>query len=493
MGCLKGKIRAAVFLAIFLFSAAAFAYPAEVENVPSDRYFEVTLNEIQQAKSSIRLTMYLVSLPPKGAGSKVHRLLDALAEAVGRGVEVRVVLDRNAPWIEKGNKNAGAYRYLQERGVGVFYDDENVLTHAKALVIDGKTVILGSTNWSESALTRNAEANVLIRSEGLAREILAGFEEPVPPAPETGPGGVVRVPWAFLNSRNLLGRMESSHDERAFDLYLFLLKSFNGNGEGEIVLSYQAIAEGIGVESKQRYRDVVRRALNHLQNRYRLIAYAWRQKSKGLVISLKTLETSPEETVGIPSAYWEWGWSRKLTLPGKVMYLLGEMYSPLSPAAPVWFRSEEDLAKKYGFSGASLRNGLMDLRRNNLIEVEPDRLSPANYSSRKPNRYTPNPLYDPKELEKAFRELERRYGKEKLQRAMGYLRLIYEDGDAKAAERLILLEEEFGPEVVRKAAKKVGEMSGNNPKKTVGYLVATIRGMGDGSGRRNLTAPPLAQ
>ena len=48
----------------------------------------------------------------------------------------------------------------------------------------------------------------------------------------------------------------------------------------------------------------------------------------------------------------------------------------------------------------------------------------------------------------------------------------------RAAERLIFLEEEFGPEVVRRAAKEVGEMSGSNPKKTVGYLINTIRGMG---------------
>lgn len=90
----------AAFLAAFLFSAPVAAHPAEVENIPSDRYFEVALNEIQQAKSSLRLTMYLVDLPSKGTGSKVRRLLDGLVEAAGRGVEVRVVLDRNAAWIE---------------------------------------------------------------------------------------------------------------------------------------------------------------------------------------------------------------------------------------------------------------------------------------------------------------------------------------------------------------------------------------------------------
>ena len=122
----------------------------------------------------------------------------------------------------------------------------------------------------------------------------------------------------------------------------------------------------------------------------------------------------------------------------------------------------------------------MDLRRSNLVEVKPDRLSPANYGSRKANLYLPNPLYDPEALEKSFRDLEQRYGKEELRRVAGYLRRIHEDSDARAAEQLILLEREFGLEAVGAAVEKVGEMSGTNPKNTVGYLIATIRSMGGG-------------
>ncbi len=428
--------------------------------------------------------MYLVSLPPKGSGSRARRLLDALVEAKGRGVEVRVVLDRNAVWIEKRNKNAVAYRYLQERGVTVFYDDENKLTHAKALVIDGKTVILGSTNWSEGALTRNAEANLLVRSEGLAREMLGNFKEP---APRAGSGDVVRVPWAFLNNRKLLGRMASGRDEGAFDLYLFLLKSFDGNGEGKVVLNYPAAAGaiGIGLERKGVYQDALREVLSRLQDRYRLISFTF-MKNRDPVILLKAMG---EEFVETPAAYWDWGWSRRLALSGKVMLLLGMRYSSFSPMEPVWFRSQESLSGTHGISRHFINDGLLSLRRHNLIEVQPDRLNPASFGNRKANKYTPNPLYDPQELEKAFQALEQRYGQNKLQRAAGILHLIYEDSDARAAERLILLEEEFGPEAVREAAEKVGEMSGNNPKKTVGYLIATIKSIG-GGGQRNLTEAP---
>lgn len=40
-----------------------------------------------------------------------------------------------------------------------------MITHAKALVADGETVLMGSSNWTASAFERNVEANALIRLE----------------------------------------------------------------------------------------------------------------------------------------------------------------------------------------------------------------------------------------------------------------------------------------------------------------------------------------
>jgi hypothetical protein len=123
------------------------------------------------------------------------------------------------------------------------------------------------------------------------------------------------------------------------------------------------------------------------------------------------------------------------------------------------------------------------------VEVEPDKLNPKNYGDRKANRYAPNPLYDPKELEQAFRRLEGRYGEGKVKKAAGYASLVYEDSDVEAVERLILLEEEFGAEVVQQAASVVGKMSGNNPKKTAAYLIATVRGIGGRKDAEGIRSP----
>jgi len=42
--------------------------------------------------------------------------------------------------------------------------------HSKVIVVDNKTTIVGSANWSDSALLRNDETSVLIRSSSLSLE-----------------------------------------------------------------------------------------------------------------------------------------------------------------------------------------------------------------------------------------------------------------------------------------------------------------------------------
>lgn len=60
-------------LVVLCATSPAFPYQADVELIPQGRYVEVALREIQQAKTSIHLTMYLITLPAAPAGSAVAR------------------------------------------------------------------------------------------------------------------------------------------------------------------------------------------------------------------------------------------------------------------------------------------------------------------------------------------------------------------------------------------------------------------------------------
>ena len=55
---------------------------------------------------------------------------------------------------ELERKSREAYELLRKKGVPVYYDDKDRITHDKILVIDNYVTIVGSTNWTYSALKR---------------------------------------------------------------------------------------------------------------------------------------------------------------------------------------------------------------------------------------------------------------------------------------------------------------------------------------------------
>ena len=79
--------------------------------------------------------------------------MDELVSAQKRGVRVKVILDQNVDFDSPSNEGSGweiqdkndvLFSYLKKQGVEVCYDSMYLLTHAKAIVIDGELSILGS-------------------------------------------------------------------------------------------------------------------------------------------------------------------------------------------------------------------------------------------------------------------------------------------------------------------------------------------------------------
>ncbi|MEM4546663.1 MAG: phospholipase D-like domain-containing protein, partial [Nitrososphaerota archaeon] len=61
-------------------------------------------------------------------------------------------------------------------GVPVRLDESpTTTTHAKLIIIDNETVIIGSHNWTESALTRNHETSIMIQDKETATKLTNYF------------------------------------------------------------------------------------------------------------------------------------------------------------------------------------------------------------------------------------------------------------------------------------------------------------------------------
>ncbi|MCK4947756.1 MAG: hypothetical protein KAS46_05240 [Candidatus Aureabacteria bacterium] len=138
---------------------------------------------------------------------------------------------------------------------------------------DDEIVIIGSTNWSNSALRRNNETSALIKSKELAKSLLTNFfhiaidyEASKSIHQKASPLAICRY---FLEDSDLAGRMMTSRDERAFDVYLLLLK----DNLAESGFNYNKIALQLGLDKKMAvndYRRQINKTLRKLESQYNL-------------------------------------------------------------------------------------------------------------------------------------------------------------------------------------------------------------------------------
>jgi len=95
-----------------------------------------------------------------------------------------VILDESYDWDSQNNrpsearsdKNDEVFQYLKAQGIPVQMDSFEQTMHGKFLMIDDAWVVLGSTNWTYSALSKNVEVSVLMQNDELCYELSNFFE-----------------------------------------------------------------------------------------------------------------------------------------------------------------------------------------------------------------------------------------------------------------------------------------------------------------------------
>ena len=148
-----------------------------VKTLVNRQYFPEVMGLFNAATQRIRVVMYGINYSPKYAGSKVNQLVEALAAARARGVDVAVAIDLSNYNALLNKVNGPAKEFLAGAGVAVFDDDLQVTTHAKMIVADD-VVVIGSVNWGYDALERRNETCVVIRDPDIAAYFAAYFDRP---------------------------------------------------------------------------------------------------------------------------------------------------------------------------------------------------------------------------------------------------------------------------------------------------------------------------
>ena len=177
----KGKIVIlAITIAFCLGTSVSYIFQKEI-TASSARTTSVPLHHTQACFTPGQACLPLIQQALSSAQQTIHlqaytftqkRITDSLLQAVKRGVKVIVILDKS-----QRTARFSEYSKLKASSISVFFDTKPAIAHNKVIIIDGKTLITGSYNFSQGAETKNAENLLLIHSPELAALYEANFQK----------------------------------------------------------------------------------------------------------------------------------------------------------------------------------------------------------------------------------------------------------------------------------------------------------------------------
>jgi cardiolipin synthase len=162
-----------------------------IGSTPDDPYsliYLTLISAIGNAEKQVFLTnAYFVPDP---------QLLKSLADAVGRGVDVRLILPSHSDSEVVFHAGRSHYSSLLEGGVKI-YERLGALLHSKTAVIDGVWSTVGSTNLDWRSFLDNDEVNAVILGREFGRKMLDMFETDIAASQAIDPASWERRPLSF--------------------------------------------------------------------------------------------------------------------------------------------------------------------------------------------------------------------------------------------------------------------------------------------------------
>ena len=110
---------------------------------------DALVRELKGARHEILVQAYSFTSDPLTFG---------LIDAKKRGVDVKILLDKS----NEQDEHSDLHIFL-EHGLSPLTDHEHAIAHNKIMIVDGKTVITGSFNFTNQAEHQNAENLLIIK------------------------------------------------------------------------------------------------------------------------------------------------------------------------------------------------------------------------------------------------------------------------------------------------------------------------------------------
>lgn len=114
-------------------------------------FSKVVTQLIKEAKQSVKILAYDWRWYPTDIGSSIQKFNLEILHAVNRGVDINVLLNGDGVFDDYVRKNIKIKRVHTKR-----------IMHIKLIIIDEKTLVIGSHNLTKNAFELNHEMSVVL-------------------------------------------------------------------------------------------------------------------------------------------------------------------------------------------------------------------------------------------------------------------------------------------------------------------------------------------
>jgi len=150
-----------ILLALFL-AVSIQAADIQVFFSPKGGCTEAVVSNLNKATNNVLVQAYSFTSAP---------IAKALVDAEKRGVKVQVILDKS----QRTEKYSSA-DFVQHAGIPTYIDAKHAIAHNKIMIIDGKTILTGSFNFTKAAEEKNAENLLVIQDQALASKYTVNWQ-----------------------------------------------------------------------------------------------------------------------------------------------------------------------------------------------------------------------------------------------------------------------------------------------------------------------------
>ena len=133
------------------------------------------LEQIRSAKKRIYGTVYYIRVYNRVKNNPVAQIVNELWEAKKRGVEIKILLNRQGGGKFVITPNIQTAKLFEKIGIETKLSELGRLTHSKMWIFDDDKVIIGSHNMSTKGLRVSREVSILTTDQQINKELTDYF------------------------------------------------------------------------------------------------------------------------------------------------------------------------------------------------------------------------------------------------------------------------------------------------------------------------------